>query len=87
MGRIIARFHAAGRGDTSFNSARAEVRRALSGRQRLSMFGESVEIIGNLFENSNFVLWDRLSSADRCACKRCRVVTGVVFLTDRGTRE
>ena len=56
MGRIIARFHAAGRGDTSFNSARAEVRRALSGRQRLSMFGESVEIIGNLFENSNFCM-------------------------------
>ena len=56
MGRIIARFHAAGRGDTSFNSARAEVRRALSGRQRLSMFAESVEIIGNLFENSNFCM-------------------------------
>jgi hypothetical protein len=43
-------------GDTSFNSARAEVRRALSGRQRLSIFGESVEIIGNLFENSNFCM-------------------------------
>ena len=57
MGWIIARFHAAGRGDTSFNSARAEVRRALSGRQRLSMFGESVEIIGNLFENSNFCMF------------------------------